>query len=367
MDPILWLKDVALPLWTSNGIDWKGGGFFEALDAEGQPCLVAKRAMVQARMLYSLRVARDMGWLDSPAADKMILHGADFLLKHYSLSSGAFRHSVNVDGSPATDKADLYTQAFAIFGLAQAFAVMKNPEYKRRALDVVEYLKRERQYPEKGYSELSDSGEFLYQSNPHMHLFEAFLAWLEFDDDPHWRRLAQEILDLCLTKFIDTQSGLLGEHFGPGWKPVKLGGRFVVEPGHQLEWAWLMNRYRQLTKATVQAPIESLVRSAEAFGICEDNGMVYDAIWSDLMPKLHTHRFWPQGERVKAHAAMGNLEASAQAMQALQKFFATPKPGLWFDRMLMDGSFNREPSRASSLYHIVGAISEFALYRGVRT
>ena len=50
--------------------------------------------------------------------------------------------------------------------------------------------------------------------------------------------------------------------------------------------------------------------------------------------------------------------------QGLQPFFGTPAAGACFDRMLPDGSFAAEPSRATSLYHIVCAYAELARVAG---
>jgi hypothetical protein len=44
------------------------------------------------------------------------------------------------------------------------------------------------------YGFLEDrSGRLPQRSNPHMHLFEAALAWIAVDDDPAWRRMADGI------------------------------------------------------------------------------------------------------------------------------------------------------------------------------
>ncbi len=50
-------------------------------------------------------------------------------------------------------------------------------------------------------------------ANPHMHLFEATLAWSAVDDDPAWASMADGIAQLCLGKFIDAETGALRECF----------------------------------------------------------------------------------------------------------------------------------------------------------
>jgi mannose-6-phosphate isomerase len=44
------------------------------------------------------------------------------------------------------------------------------------------------------------------------------------------------------------------------------------------------------------------------------------------------------------------------ATKALWRYLETPVAGLWRDRMRQDGSFDEEPSPASTFYHLICAI-----------
>ena len=50
------------------------------------------------------------------------------------------------------------------------------------------------------------------QANYHMHLFESALAW-EAVGGPRWARLADEIAQLAMSRFIDPESGAMREFF----------------------------------------------------------------------------------------------------------------------------------------------------------
>lgn len=269
-------------------------------------------------------------------------------------------HSIGGDRRPADLKEDLYTQAFCLFGLANAYAVEPRPEFKERALELLKYLHRERRAGPLGFFEWAN-GEKAYQSNPHMHMFEAAVAWMEADSSPEWKKLADDVLELCLTKFRDPNTGLIGEYFDENWKHVRHEGRFVYEPGHQFEWAWLMGRYQKLTGADLTATREAIVAGGDRPGFCPRRDTVYDEIWSDYSTKSATSRFWPQGERVKVMAQMGRLNDADRSMRTLMKFFKTAIPGLWYDTMEETGELRTQPAKASSLYHIIGAIEQRAL------
>jgi mannose/cellobiose epimerase-like protein (N-acyl-D-glucosamine 2-epimerase family) len=352
-----WLTHDAIPLWQGSGIDWKDGGFFEALALEdATPLNQPKRALVQARQIYSFRVARDLGIVPAETARKIIAHGSDFLLKHYRLPTGEFIHSVEKDGKPIKIIPELYTQAFALFGLAHAYAVDPQPEILIVAKALLKYLHSERRVPSGGFSEIQN-GNTAYESNPHMHLFEAALSWMDVDPDPEWRKLADELLQLCLDKFLN--SGVIAEHFDAHWVPLKTDGRFVFEPGHQYEWLWLMGRYEKHTGKDLLSVRKQLFDQCEKVSICPTRKVVFDEMWSDMTPKTKSSRFWTQCERIKAASSFDSGEKTVdEAVQALLMFFETPKSGLWFDGCSESSEFSHQPAKASSLYHIIGAMGE---------
>lgn len=362
MKAIDWLKNSVLPLWLEKGIDPHNGSFVEALSfKDGSPLDLPRRSMVQARQIYSLRLATDLGLIEKSLAQAIIAKATEFLILHYSLPSGGFIHSATSKGAPENRIPDLYAQAFALFGMAHSYAINPTPEVEERAKALVNYLNSERALPQGGFTELSAEG-VMYEANPHMHMFEAAIAWMSVSADPVWRGLAEPILDLCLQKFVDPKTGALSEHFDGLWNPIESGSRSVLEPGHHLEWSWLMSKYQSLTGVNLNDVRTKLFELSEKYGVCPERKVVYDEIWSDFSPKTKTSRFWTQCERIKCAADRGAKAAAHEGMESLLKYFETPVAGLWLDRMSEDGSFKSENAKASSLYHIIGAISEYQNY-----
>jgi mannose-6-phosphate isomerase len=211
-----------------------------------------------------------------------------------------------------------------------------------------------------------------------MHLLEAALAWIETTaharaEQAPWLQLATELCDLCLTRFIDPRTGAVREFFDDEWRPMKDDSGRIVEPGHQFEWAWLLMQWAAAPQCpTVQrqpcidAAIR-LVNLAERFGVDPIRGIAFNEIWDDMTPKDASARLWPQTERVKAWCAMLRVAQSPQqslaardtlshAISGLLRYLDFAAAGLWHEVLLPDGTFTREPCKASSLYHIVGAI-----------
>lgn len=361
-----WLSQKALPQWLGKGLDPATGGFFETLSLEnGTPQNVPRRLLVQARQIYSAKTAMDLGLWNRQQAETLMRQGLAYMIKHGTQTGGAFLFSVEADGRPHEMALELYTQAFALFGLAQGYSLAREQSYKTRAIELLSYLRRERAVPGGGFTEVQ-KGKPVYQSNPHMHLFEAALAWMEFDPQEQiWQSLGHELLELCLTRFLDPAVGAIAEFFSKDWLPLRESGVFIFEPGHQYEWAWLMGLYQKLTGRDLRQIRRSLIELAERHGVRDRRAI--DQVWSDFAPKSQSSRFWPQCERIKALCQLAPenpgdpewIQKADQAMETLFRFFETSVPGLWYDTLEESGEFRRQDAKASSLYHIIGAFSEY--------
>lgn len=359
---ILWLKNSVLPLWSAQGIDAGNGSFVEALSfADGSPLDLPRRTMVQARQIYSFRLASELGLIDQEKTRQIIANASKFFLKHCSAADGSFVHSVTPHGDVVNKTPELYTQAFALFGLANSFMVLGDAQFEERALALVKYLYAERALPQGGFTELGPKG-VQYEANPLMHLFESAIAWLAISQNPVWRKLSDELVNLCIAKFIDPVSGGLSEHYDSTWAPIQEERGSVLEPGHHYEWSWLMSKYEKLTGVNLGEVRGKLFDLSEKHGVHAESKFVYDELWSDFSPKTASSRFWTQCERIKCAADRGAVGAAKEGMQTLLRYFETPVKGLWLDRWTEGNSFKGENAKASSLYHIIGAIAEYQHY-----
>ena len=359
-----WAAEEAYPLWWTQGADHRQGGFHEKLAMDGTPVALPKRARVQPRQIYSFSKGAALGWTgDSDAA---VRHGVDFYLTHYFKPDGLVRSLVAPDGEPLDETSAFYDQSFALFGLHSAYeALGRDPVHMERARHLMARWTETNKHPVIGFEEASPRALPLC-SNPHMHLLEASLAWMESDPAGPWRATAEEIVRLALTYFIAPRTGALREFFTGDWQPVAGEQGRIVEPGHQFEWAWLLLRWSRIAgdEAAREAALR-LIEIAETFGT-DDRGVAFNALLDDLTPHDRKARLWPQTERLKAHCLAAEMtgnpahwDKAAEAARGLEKYLATPTPGLWRDVMNPDGSFVEEAAPASSFYHIICAIAEF--------
>lgn len=353
-----WLSAAAAPLWFGAGLDRAGRAFVESIALDGTPGREPTRTLVQARQIYS---AVELGRLGAaPAWREAVDIGLERLFGPARRSDGAFVFRTTLAGAVDDARIDLYTQAFVLFALAHAFAALDRPrQLKAAAAALLDWLDAHLSHPAGGYGEARPAVAPL-RSNPHMHLFEAALAWMAVDDDPRWSGLADRLARLARLRFIDAGSGTLLEYFDLDWAPVPGPQGAIVEPGHQFEWAWLLTRWAECTGQDQEALIGPLYRFATEKGLCPNRGSAYLSVDPAGTPIDPVSRLWPQTERIKAAVTRPEPDwaAAAAAHTALERFLAAPVRGLWRDRLRPDGSWIDQPSPASSLYHIVCAAAE---------
>jgi mannose-1-phosphate guanylyltransferase/mannose-6-phosphate isomerase len=343
----VWLDSQALPLWQALGIDWRHGGFHDALDEQARPPTALRRARVQARQSYVYAKAGLRGW-PGPWREAARC-GFDFFDRCCRRPDGQFRTLVDETGAVLEDEATLYDQAFALL----AWSATAEEDKALALLNALET----RRLPLGGFRE---TGAEPFVANPLMHLFEAALAWVEVSDNGRWRALADNLGGLALSHLIDTHGGFLREVFDAEWRPVD-GGR--IEPGHQFEWAWLLTRWAKLLgQAGAVGSVAERLYEVGLKGIDPGRGVAMNSLTSDLEVLDGCARLWPQTEWLRASLVLERPQDALRAAKTLSAYLDTPVKGLWRDKLNADGSWVDEPAPASSLYHILGAIEALEIY-----
>lgn len=361
-----WLTDKALPLWWQEGFDWQVGSWRESLSLEGKPIDENRRARVQGRQTFVFSALKGMG-IDG-AWDVLVQAGFDGIANHYCNEEGLLRTVLSDKAVPVDTTTKLYDQTFVLLALASARHQMPTAHVwaqlllakikeKFRTIDGIGYVENCSRHP--------------FQSNAHMHLLEAAMAWAQACREDGvcgavWEQLASQIVDLAQQNFIDKEGGFLREFFNAQWQPKEGPDGTIVEPGHQFEWAWLFVRWFNFTGNRVFFDVAKSLYRAGSKGINSNTGVAVNTLNEHLLKVTDDARLWPQTQWLKASLVLfqhskgfmrtyylGQIEA---AFFAVNKYLDTPTPGLWYDRLRADGRFDQTPAPASSMYHIVVAI-----------
>ncbi|HEY3947696.1 AGE family epimerase/isomerase [Phenylobacterium sp.] len=346
-----WLAEAALPLWADAGIDPAGGLFQEKLSVEGRAVEAPRRSRSQARQVFVYAEAARAGyggrWLETART------GFARFLTAYQRPDGLVMNSAASDGTPLDREADNYQQAFLMLAQA-ALTAAGEPNLEAPAARALAAL-GDRRTAGGGFRE---NGPHPYQANCHMHLFESAQAW-EAVGGPAWAALSDEIAGLAMDRLIEPRGAVLREFFDADWRALE-GEGGLIEPGHQFEWAWLLERWGRARGRDDALQMARRLYVTGIRGVDPVREVAVNALWEDLTVRDGAARLWVQTEHLKAALALGRHDDALRAARGLAKYLDTPKRGAWRDRMLPDGSFVEEPSPATSFYHLMVAILELS-------
>lgn len=351
-----WMRQAALPVWCTLG-QTAAGAFEERLGQDGRRISEPRRARVQARQLYVFAEAGRCGWCGPwrPAVEA----GLGQLRNAWLRSDGLMRTRLSCDGETLDETAYVYDQAFLLLALASVSHAFGSAAFEADAVAVRDWLWATADI----HGGIREAGDHPHQSNAHMHLLEASLAWEEAGGCPGWRLLSDKIVSLARNRFIDPDGGFIREFFDANWSPARGKDGRLVEPGHQFEWSWLLARY-----AHARADEDALNDAWRLYayglkGVDAKRFVAVDQMNDDGRIRRPHSRLWPQTEWLKASMVLASLcdddrrrtylDQAGRALRAVLGYL-TPQ-GLWRDNGLETGGFIDEPAPASSLYHIMAS------------
>ena len=344
----------AFPRWADHGIA-PSGGFWEALSLEGKTLQnPIARVRVQGRQIYCFCVAHEIGW-DPARSKKIVEDGVHFLISACRRDDGLYGRNVDLSGVLSDDTAELYDSAFALLAFATAFKTL-DLDFAREAGTALNEAIENLLYTDEGYLErLPHHG--MRAQNPHMHLFEASLAWYESTKDDIARRRIERILDLFVRRLFDSELPGLREAFTLDWVPH---ADDRLEAGHQFEWTWLLSEARRLGIAVPERLAHEVYTVAKR--LTDSDSRIPLSHHFDATPRENVHRTWVQTEALKAHLVMepGPKKPAAElAFDRLWKdHLLAPVTGGWADKRDSDGALLSQDIPASTGYHVICALSE---------
>lgn len=359
-----WFKNDAIPLWQARGLDLKTGANYERLLPDGSVDFEADvRTRVQARQAFVFLVAADNGWCTQGVEiAQNILAFAQKNAAHPS-AGGGYTHLMDKNFKVIDSKQDLYDHAFFILANAWLYRVSGDLLALEEAEKIVAHLDARFGSHCGGWLE----GDYAYtcrRQNPHMHLFEAFLALYDATGNAKWLARVGELFSLFQTRFFDAEQQVLFEFFQDDWQRCDDARGDLVEPGHMMEWVWLLDWYNRCSGRPVRQYTRALYEKALAIGM-GPSGLLFDAVTPDGRVVDAKKRCWCMTELIKASLVQireGNANAEAIAIKAVNDLFAyylcASTPGAYVDQRGANNEIVVNLAPASTLYHLIVAAVE---------
>lgn len=361
-----WSKN-SLRHWANTSLD-TNGGFAEQLSLDGAPDYHAiRKVRTQARQAYVFAHASDLDWCND--CKKLSDHAWNYLLlsrmqrnKSKELHNW-FPKTIQPTGEALDVTQDTYTHAFILLAAAWRYKSFNDKTSIVIANKVIKFLNKHICLAYGGWNTEFLTTTYLKKQNPHMHLFEAFLALYSSTGEDKYVDYATKIYKLFQKYFFNTNTSLVTEHFDNTWKPIEGGGPY--EPGHMMEWSSLLIKYQKITGSNVDYYVESLFNKSLEIGFNKKLGLLCDYVYINDVNMNQTFRTWPQTEYIKsliAQIGMGNesiYKDAAKAIDSMFKYFLNvPINGTWNDKVDENGLLLSNFIPSSTQYHLLSAASE---------
>jgi mannose/cellobiose epimerase-like protein (N-acyl-D-glucosamine 2-epimerase family) len=354
------VEEQALPLWASAGFDDAAQCFHERLSFSSVPLRVPRRLMVQARQIATFSRACILKWSDHGA---IVSKAFQNVLQRYRSPDGdaGWIFSVGPDGRRDMTR-DLYTHAFVLYMLAWLFRLEQDTSLLALADTTLGEVDQIFGCGDRlGFLSKVPGPIDLREQNPHMHLFEALLALADASGMERYLARANALVGLFDLVLADPITGTVRETFDGNWKVQHANGENVVEPGHQMEWAWLLREWQRLTGSPVDSRVDCLIAHAITYGVDRERGLVRAQVQENGKMISGASRVWPQTEAIRAlcREYLASGLGAGLVSEITDGLFTNHLPahlqGGWIDQVDANGSGTVDHMPASTLYHLAGA------------
>ncbi|MHB0998414.1 MAG: AGE family epimerase/isomerase [Armatimonadota bacterium] len=342
------LQDI-VPFWTRHSIDYEDGGYLTYLDRDGSVYCTDKPIWLQGRMIWMFsrlynEVEQRQEWLD------LAEHGLEFLLKSGFDSDGRMFFLVDKDGRPLRKRRYLFSEAFAIMGLAEYAFAIGNDSMRQRAADLFDLMLHYYQTP--GLLESKD----LYGVRPSkshampMILLAVTQVIEKVGDRPVYRETVDRSLHEIFNHFSKPDMGALLETVGPNGEFIDTPEGRCINPGHAIETSWfIMEEGRNRGDIDLALKALPILEWSLDRGWDQDyGGIIYYADVADkpcYQYEWDMKLWWPHTEALYATLLAYHLTGELKWLDWYNRIhdytfshFPDPEYGEWFGYLHRDGS-----------------------------
>lgn len=346
------LFDSVIPFWLRHSLDVQHGGQFTCLDRDGTVFDTDKAMWLQGRALwmfaklYNTVQQRD-DWL---AAAR---HQYDFIMRHGFDSDGRMFFALTADGRPLRKRRYLFTETFAIIGLAEYVRATGDAVALQRAIDtyrlVIDLLQKPGSLPPK---------ELLPERRGKSHSLSMILLAttqelrLAAPPDPLYEQIVDQALRQIIDHFLDDSAAAVFELLSPSNQRLDTAEGRKVTPGHAMESAaFILHEAQVRSDDSLIAPALKMIDYSMRRGWdAEYGGLLY---FVDVEGKPPTQLewdmklWWPHSEALYALLLAWRISGDAKYAAWFSQMhdytfahFPDAEYGGWYGYLRRDGSLS---------------------------
>ncbi len=349
------LRGNILPFWLKHTRDRERGGFYGVVDQEMNVRKDAPRgALLTSRILWTFSAAY-RAYHDPEYLEMARWAYRDLMDKFRDRAFGGLYWSINADGKPQEMFKQVYGQVFGIYALVEYYQATGEQPALDEAIAIYRLIERHAHDGKMGgYFDALDRkwqpqqrnllGPAPKSQNSHIHIMEAFTALLRVWPDENLRTRQHELIELMLTRIIDSRTRHLVLFMKNDWTPV--GEEFSY--GHDIELSWLLvEATEQLGDPVLLArakPIAlALARTTLTEGVDLDGAVFNEG--NARGPTNTDKDWWPQAEAavgfLNAYQLSGEQRyffASRHSWNFIEQKMVDRTNGDWFESLRRDGT-----------------------------
>jgi cellobiose epimerase len=362
-----WCDNIA-PFWLRYASDEKHGGFHGWISNDLKIDEQAEKGIIlNSRILWTFAHAFKL--YQNAQFIRLADRAFTYLIDHFiDREHGGVFWSVDYHGQPLDMKKRPYAQAFALYGLTEFYLATGVPRALTEAQAIFDLLEsRARDHLNDGYFEtferdwtlardqrLSDVDQDEKKSmNTHLHLLEAYSAFVRATNDERVKDRLRAIIKLFLDRIIDREQFHLQMFFDESW--TSRSDHFSF--GHDIEASWLLCEAAQALGDAqllneIQGVALNMAQSVYDRGLDTDGSLLYEADTAGIIDD--EKHWWTQTEAVvgfvNAYQLTGNeafLIAAMRVWEFIDKHIVDKQNGEWFWKTSRAGVPNPEMPKVS--------------------
>ena len=344
------LFERVLPFWLEHSLDYVNGGQFNSLDRDGTVFDTDKSMWAQGRALWMFaklynEVEPRPEWLD---AARQIY---DFIMRCGFDNDGRMFFAVTADGRPLRKRRYLFTETFAVIGLAEYARATGDETARRRAIDtyrlVVDYLREPgrlepKVFPQTRRAKSHNVSMIMLATTQELRLAAP--------PDPLYKEVVDEALDQILNHFLDEEAEAVFEVRGADGTRLDTDDGRRITPGHAMESAaFVLHEASARGDDALIPPALKMIDFSLARGWDAEHGGLLYFVDAEGKPPTRLEwdmkLWWPHAEALYALLLAFQVSGDAKYAAWFERMhdwtfahFPDPEYGGWYGYLRRDGS-----------------------------